>query len=223
MSGSAARYRVGRCFIAGDAAHIHSPAGGQGMNTGIQDAVNLGWKLGYALHGIGDRALLLDSYEAERRPIAHEVVKGAAQKLHLAFEAGKLATLAKDVAISIFGNIPAVQRKLQLELSETALVYRDGPLIELGAPPRRPKRGDVGSRARDGRFLDPATGKEQALWPVISAPRHSLLLFEDDRPIEVNGAAEGAGDRLQILRFGRRAIPRIGCASAIASAGPAGC
>jgi len=66
----AAHYRVGRCFIAGDAAHIHSPAGGQGMNTGIQDAVNLGWKLAYALKGVGNRELLLESYQAERRPIA---------------------------------------------------------------------------------------------------------------------------------------------------------
>src|SRR3546814_13737506 len=62
----AARYREGCCFLAGDAAHIHSPAGGQGMNTGIQDAVNLGWKLAYALRGYGDAALLLESYEPER-------------------------------------------------------------------------------------------------------------------------------------------------------------
>ncbi|HUA78354.1 MAG TPA: FAD-dependent monooxygenase, partial [Acetobacteraceae bacterium] len=54
----ASAYRIGRCFLAGDAAHIHSPAGGQGMNTGIQDAVNLGWKLAYALHGIGNGDLL---------------------------------------------------------------------------------------------------------------------------------------------------------------------
>ena len=203
----AARYRVGRCFIAGDAAHIHSPAGGQGMNTGIQDAVNLGWKLSYALQGIGDSALLLDSYEAERRPIAHEVVKGAAQKLHIAFEAGQIGTLVKNVAISIFGNMPAVQRKLQLELSETALVYRDGPLVALAAPPRRPRRTDVGSRARDGIFLDRATGKEQALWPLIAAPCHSLLVFEEEDPSEVNGLAARAGDRLQILRFGPQNDP----------------
>ncbi|MGK4455536.1 FAD-dependent monooxygenase, partial [Klebsiella pneumoniae] len=62
----AARYRLGRCFLAGDAAHIHSPAGGQGMNTGIQDAVNLGWKLAAVHQGIGDADLLLDSYEPER-------------------------------------------------------------------------------------------------------------------------------------------------------------
>ena len=70
------KYRVGRCFLAGDAAHIHSPAGGQGMNTGIQDAVNLGWKLAHVLNGAGNSEVLLDSYEAERRPIARAVIDG---------------------------------------------------------------------------------------------------------------------------------------------------
>jgi 2-polyprenyl-6-methoxyphenol hydroxylase-like FAD-dependent oxidoreductase len=65
-------YRSGRVFLVGDAAHVHSPAGAQGMNTGIQDAVNLGWKLGLALNGGPDS--LLESYESERRPIARQVV-----------------------------------------------------------------------------------------------------------------------------------------------------
>src|SRR4051812_11151763 len=66
------RYRAGCVFLAGDAAHIHSPAGGQGMNTGIQDAYNLGWKL--AAVAMGGSAALLDSYEAERRPVAAGVL-----------------------------------------------------------------------------------------------------------------------------------------------------
>ena len=66
------RYRVGRVFLAGDAAHVHSPAGGQGMNTGIQDAYNLGWKLGSVLNGAPDA--LLDTYEEERLPVAANVL-----------------------------------------------------------------------------------------------------------------------------------------------------
>jgi hypothetical protein len=66
------RYREGRVFLAGDAAHIHSPAGGQGMNTGIQDAYNLGWKLAAVAQGASPA--LLDSYEAERRPVAASVL-----------------------------------------------------------------------------------------------------------------------------------------------------
>ncbi|MFI0711993.1 FAD-dependent monooxygenase [Streptomyces inhibens] len=72
-AGMADSFRAGRVFLAGDAAHIHSPAGGQGLNTSVQDAYNLGWKLGQVLrHGAPDT--LLDSYEAERRPIAARIL-----------------------------------------------------------------------------------------------------------------------------------------------------
>jgi 2-polyprenyl-6-methoxyphenol hydroxylase-like FAD-dependent oxidoreductase len=73
------RYRVGGIFLAGDAAHVHSPAGGQGMNTGIQDAYNLGWKLAAVLEGAPEA--LLDTYEEERLPVAAQVL-GVSSKLH---------------------------------------------------------------------------------------------------------------------------------------------
>ncbi len=73
------RFRVGRVFLAGDAAHVHSPAGGQGLNTGIQDAYNLGWKLAAVLNGAP--AELLDTYEEERLPVAAEVL-GLSTRLH---------------------------------------------------------------------------------------------------------------------------------------------
>ncbi len=113
------------------------------MNTGIQDAVNLGWKLAAALKGTGDAEMLLESYGAERRPVARDVVDGASQKLHLAFSGGGLTRVAKDIAVSIFGNLPVVQRKLQVELSETEVVYRDGPARRAGrrcAAPGRARR-----------------------------------------------------------------------------------
>jgi 2-polyprenyl-6-methoxyphenol hydroxylase-like FAD-dependent oxidoreductase len=70
----AADYRVGRVFLAGDAAHIHSPAGGQGLNLGLQDAFNLGWKLAEVIRGEpGDD--LLDTYQAERHPVAARVLQ----------------------------------------------------------------------------------------------------------------------------------------------------
>src|SRR6266508_3620014 len=145
------KFSAGRCFLAGDAAHIHSPAGGQGMNTGIQDAVNLGWKLAYVLNGAGDSDLLLDSYEAERRPIARGVIAAAAQKQHLSFGASKLTSRIRNMAVSIFGNIPAVHRKLQVELSETEFAYRDGPLVALAAGKLGGKRTDVGTRSEERR------------------------------------------------------------------------
>lgn len=182
----AAHYRSGRVFLAGDAAHIHSPAGGQGMNTGIQDAVNLGWKLAYALRGLGDGDLLLDSYEAERRPVARDVVAGAAQKLHVAFADGKMQRLLRNIAVSMIGRIPAAQKMLQVELSETGIAYHDGPLVALGVPPRHPKRTDAGTRARDATFRDEGGG-DATLWPLLAGPHHTLILFEDDdRPIALD-------------------------------------
>ncbi|MEV0614599.1 FAD-dependent monooxygenase [Nonomuraea sp. NPDC050404] len=75
----AERYRVGRVFLAGDAAHVHSPAGGQGLNTGVQDAYNLGWKLARVLAGAPEE--LLETYEEERRPVAARVL-GLSSDLH---------------------------------------------------------------------------------------------------------------------------------------------
>jgi NADPH-dependent dioxygenase len=72
----AARLRIGRCFLAGDAAHVHSPASGQGMNTGIQDAFNLGWKLALVISGAASERLL-DSYESERRPVSAALLRSA--------------------------------------------------------------------------------------------------------------------------------------------------
>jgi 2-polyprenyl-6-methoxyphenol hydroxylase-like FAD-dependent oxidoreductase len=80
------RFRVGRVFLAGDAAHVHSPAGGQGLNTGIQDAYNLGWKLGAVLDGAPDE--LLDTYEEERLPVAAGVL-GISTRLHRSASMGR--------------------------------------------------------------------------------------------------------------------------------------
>src|ERR687884_910630 len=77
-------YRVGRVFLAGDAAHVHSPAGGQGMNTGLQDAANLGWKLAADLQGWA-RPGLLDSYHDERHPVGQQVLRLSGGMLRVAF------------------------------------------------------------------------------------------------------------------------------------------
>jgi 2-polyprenyl-6-methoxyphenol hydroxylase-like FAD-dependent oxidoreductase len=161
----AERYRVARCFLAGDAAHIHSPAGGQGMNTGLQDGVNLGWKLAYALQGAGDPEMLLSSYEPERRPIAVDVVHFATRMLHFGFANAPLLRMAKDVALPLVTHIPAVRRQMQTLLSETANTYREGPLVALGGG---------GERAADVVLEDGSH-----LYPRLCAPSHTLLTFGD--------------------------------------------
>src|ERR687897_3055749 len=143
----ATRYRAGRIVLAGDAAHIHSPAGAQGMNTGIQDAWNLGWKLALVAGGAADPALL-DTYEAEREPVGRFVVR--------------LSDRASSVAISTntltrFARIRLVPRLVPLVLrfrtgrgygfrtvAQLAIRYRRSPLsVEGPSPPRRgPRAGD---------------------------------------------------------------------------------
>jgi 2-polyprenyl-6-methoxyphenol hydroxylase-like FAD-dependent oxidoreductase len=91
---AATHYRAGRVFLAGDAAHVHSPAGAQGMNTGIQDAVNLGWKLAQTLRGGTDPALL-DTYEAERAPIGKMVLRLTDRAFTIAASTNPVVRLAR--------------------------------------------------------------------------------------------------------------------------------
>ena len=137
----AARFRQGRLYLVGDAAHAYSPATGQGMNTGIQDAVNLGWKLACAAAAT-DRAALLDSYDRERRPVARQVLA----LTHLAFWAeastgpvpswlrGVLAPLGAPAVPALIGRRRLVAEGVRL-LSQLRVAYRDSPLSVEGIPP----------------------------------------------------------------------------------------
>ena len=120
-------YRNGRILLAGDAAHVHSPFGGQGMNTGIGDAENLAWKLAMVVNATAEPELL-DSYEAERRPIAADVLKwtGAAGNLILGNHV--LARLLRDRVIVPLMNTASMQRRVWENLSQLKVSYRDGPL-----------------------------------------------------------------------------------------------
>ena len=91
----ATRYRSGRVFLAGDAAHIHSPAGAQGMNTGIQDAWNLGWKLALLAHG-HSAPQLLDTYETERQPVGSSVLRFTDRAFTIATSANPVVSLARS-------------------------------------------------------------------------------------------------------------------------------
>lgn len=122
----ATRYRDGRVFLAGDAAHIHSPAGGQGLNTSIQDAYNLGWKLAQVLRH-GAPAELLDTYEEERRPIAAGVL-GMSTRLHrhrLLGENSLRVEETRQLALGYRGGPLAIGRAGALEAGDRA---PDGPL-----------------------------------------------------------------------------------------------
>ena len=91
----AARFRQDRVFLLGDAAHIHSPVGGQGMNMGIQDSFNLAWKLSLVLRS-GGNAQLLDSYEAERKPVDEAVIRQTDRGTRLISLHGSVARFVRD-------------------------------------------------------------------------------------------------------------------------------
>ncbi|WP_437960200.1 FAD-dependent oxidoreductase [Sorangium sp. So ce119] len=148
------RYRVGRVFLAGDAAHVHPAAGGQGLNTGIQDAYNLGWKLGLVLAGAPEA--LLDTYEEERLPIARAVLGITARLHHQAAQ----------------GNPGAARRGS--ETQQLDFSYRGSSLArdERGAP----ARVHPGDRAPDAPCHDHA-GAPVRLFDAFRGPHFTLLAF----------------------------------------------
>ncbi len=111
-------YRAGRILLAGDAAHVHSPAGGQGMNTGIQDAALLGTLLARVLRG--ESPDLLDTYEARRRPIALGVVALTDRMTTMATLRSRPARAVRNTAIRLLTRIPAVRQRIAYQLSELA-------------------------------------------------------------------------------------------------------
>ncbi|MGH3526690.1 MAG: FAD-dependent monooxygenase [Pseudonocardiaceae bacterium] len=121
------RFRQGRMLLAGDAAHIHSPFGGQGMNTGIGDAENLAWKLALVVYDHADPALL-DSYEAERRPIATEVLQSTSALTAMALGDTRLARTLRDHVFVPSLNLSIVQRLVWESASQLKISYRTGPL-----------------------------------------------------------------------------------------------
>jgi len=145
----AAAFRQGRVFLAGDAAHVHPPTGGQGLNTGVQDAYNLGWKLA---DGAPE---LLDSYEPERRAVAARVL-GVSSALLEKY---------KDGADDAHERGPETQ---QLDLT-----YRGGPLSPEGTGALRP-----GDRAPDAPLLD-GNGKTVRLFELFHGPHATELVFGD--------------------------------------------
>ena len=117
-------YRSGRVLLAGDAAHVHSPAGGLGMNTGLQDAANLGWKLAAVRrlpHGAG--AELLDTYEAERHPVGRQVLRASGGILRAATRRGPLATVASTVGLGIVSRAAPIRRRAAGFISALDIAY----------------------------------------------------------------------------------------------------
>jgi 2-polyprenyl-6-methoxyphenol hydroxylase-like FAD-dependent oxidoreductase len=143
----AERFRERRCFLLGDAAHIHSPAGGQGMNTGLQDAYNLAWKLALVIKGQADVALL-DSYEKERIPVAQRLLRTTDRFFMLAVSDSWLAGLFRTKILArIAARAMRIERIRKLAfgtISQIGIRYRTSPLSQTIAkiPEGAPAAGD---------------------------------------------------------------------------------
>lgn len=122
------RMNVGRIFIAGDAAHIHSPFGGQGMNTGLQDAWNLAWKLDLAVRGRGSQQLL-DSYSAERYPVIKRVILTTHRLTRAMGTGSKFAQAVRDTVIPVISRTSVFRRSFVRNLSELDISYAGSPII----------------------------------------------------------------------------------------------
>ncbi len=191
-------YRHGRVLLVGDAAHIHSPLGGQGMNTCIQDAVNLAWKLALVVRGEADETLL-DTYEAERRPVGAAVVKITTRALDLAMSRNLLARLLQRHVMPSLLGLRFLQRRVVRLLSEIAIDYRRGPLART-----------AGDRWAGRRLPDlPSRAGGCSVYDEIDDRGFTILAFGEKAFTPEGGwgeAIRAAGPQVTVVRVAKDAV-----------------
>ncbi len=214
-------YRVGRVFLAGDAAHIHSPAGGQGMNTGMQDAYNLAWKLALKLHGHSD---LLDSYSPERHPVGKGVVELTDRMTRVAAMQNPIGTVIRNHLLPIVASLGVVQHTMVDSIEEVNVHYRDSDWVEdhvtsgLPSSTRSPfNRGPhAGDRAPDVIVTHADSGSPMRLFNLFYGPHYTLLAFVTPETIQeeiehfdetIKLARERLGQYLRCAYIGGRKMP----------------
>ncbi|MET8629546.1 FAD-dependent monooxygenase [Kitasatospora sp. NPDC004669] len=215
------RYRQGRVFLAGDAAHVHSPAGGMGMNTGLQDAANLGWKLAAVVHGWAGDALL-DSYHAERHPVGRMVLRVSHALLTAVTTGSPVIRALRAALATVVHQLTVVEARASRGISGIGITYpaprgshplagRRVPDLRLAEEPAR-----LYEALREGRFVlvgcdvaavaapwagrvvtaSPATGLRPTL--LVRPDGYAAWAAEDPDPDEVRKALTqwlGAVDR----------------------------
>ena len=165
----AAAYRDRRVLLAGDAAHVHSPVGGQGLNTGVQDAVNLGWKLAQVVQGISPESLL-DTYHAERHPVAARVLRNTMAQVALMFRTDERTNALRDTVSELL-SMDEPRRRFAAMMSALDIHYDLGPGHPL-----------LGRRMPD---LDLITA---------NGPRRVFTLLHNARPLLLNLGDPGSFD-----------------------------
>ena len=169
------KMRVDSVFFAGDAAHIHSPVGGQGMNTGIQDAYNLAWKLASVIKGTADPALL-DSYQAERHPVIKNIVAQTERMTKLMLIRNPLLVILRNTIMKTLMHSKKFMTNLTMQITQLSTRYRNSPVISynsiVNATAPQP-----GERAPDVKL-----NANQRLMDLLRNTAYNVLLFTGLNP-----------------------------------------
>jgi 2-polyprenyl-6-methoxyphenol hydroxylase-like FAD-dependent oxidoreductase len=205
-----ADFRVGRVFLAGDAAHIHSPAGGQGMNTGIQDACNLAWKLALVLQGKSPDSLL-NSYNEEREPVAKMVLSLTDRLTRMATLQGAIGQQLRNALLPILTGIDLVEDRIAETMAEMSIHYRRSSIVS-GKSGHAIHAGD---RAPDCELQLGSERQPLRLFELLGKPVHHLFFFAgadadiasafDGSRVRIGGEYKGLID-VHVVVSGPRAI-----------------
>lgn len=180
------RFRYGNVFFAGDSAHLHSPAGGQGMNSGIQDAYNLAWKLAM-VYREDAKPELLDSYNTERYPLLKNQVEKSDAAFKMMLLRNPVSRKIRDHFMSIMLDLEPIQQRMDRRLAMLTINYRNSSIVEqnrelplsLGNPIKEIAEfkhwREFGDRAPD--FIFNSNGTDKRLFEIIRGTTHKLLLF----------------------------------------------
>jgi len=187
-------YRRGRVLIAGDAAHAHSPFGGQGMLTGIGDAENLAFKLALVVRNLATDALI-DTYEAERRPLATGVLRGTSAVTRINIASNPIARFLRDHVAPRLFNLAAVQRWATYTASQLWVSYRKGPLGAAGRS--RPRPGDRIADISCGR----ADGARLRLHRELGGQWALLIPENKSLDIDLGAVRQRLGGHLRALTY----------------------
>ncbi|KAI1452372.1 FAD binding domain-containing protein [Annulohypoxylon moriforme] len=197
------KYSNGRLFVAGDAAHIHSPMGGQGMNTGIQDAVNLGWKLAAVIREERP-ASFLDSYHGERYPVGQSLLRGTDRVFTFMTSTNPIFTFIRNFLLPWllpwqFGNMNRVREMFKI-MAEFDITYRDYGFVGT-APGLKGSNVRGGDRMLDGKIEGPEGQKY--LLDLADPTSYHLFLFSG---VDAEAASEGDLQRAEAIFQGESPV-----------------
>lgn len=186
-------YSKDRVFLCGDACHVHPPTGSVGLNTGVQDAYNLGWKLASVLKGECPESIL-GSYEVERRPVGEWVISHTHSAAMSQLEVDGAKPVLEEEKLAIHG------------WNQSTLNYRQSPAVKQFRVSGRKKTPHAGDRLRDGLVSDAGNQEETRLFDLLNGGRHHLLLFSQDEQAafaQVGSLVAGAyPNSIAVHRFG---------------------